>query len=276
PLWAVERIEIVPTAELGAFEDERDRLLDPARVLRDDDPTFVVLRVERRSRLYQPDLVLVEPSPMRGKVSHFLDEMREGSDLGKAKSCRRLRRYLRTSVGVNAPDETAIVLATMRETGYDPDRSRAHLDGCLSNEDIRAAVRSGFQWGSCESTAPCRLARTLADAWFSRRSIVQLTTAPLAVYDRVFTAGDREDIDPGAFVELFALQPSWETPVAESDTTAAFVGNVARGGQTRPARVRLSVSYDAGGQASPRITRVDLCDPAATTPECASSSPPGP
>jgi hypothetical protein len=272
-LWEIDRIELVPATDLARFDADHARLLDPRQVLSDGDPTFAVIRVERRNRLYDPNLVLVEPSAMRGKIGFFLDEMRESDDVDKVKSCRRLRRFLRTSVGLNPGDETAVVLAAMRETGYDPDRSQAHLEGCLSDEDIRAAVQSGFRWGSCDASAPCRLARAMADAWFGRRQLVPLTTAPLAIYDRVFSPGAREDVDPGEFLDLFVLQPSWDSPVPESDTTAAFRGVVSRGGQTRPARVRVSVTYGAAGQASPRITRVDLCDPAAVTPECGSSQP---
>jgi hypothetical protein len=265
PLWEVARIELVPAADLGRFEQDRDRLLDPTKVLADDDPTFVEIRVERRDHLYDPNLVLVEPSPMRGKIAFFLDEMREGNDLEKIKSCRRLRRFLRTTVGVNPADETTVVLAALRETGYDPDRSQAHLEGCLTDQDVRAARAAGFHWGSCESSAPCRLARTFADTWFARGSLVPITAAPIAVYDRVGGPGAREDVDPGAFLELLELQPSWEPPTGESDTTASFRGVVSRAGQARQARVRVSVSFDAA--AAPRITRVDLCDPAAA--ECA-------
>jgi hypothetical protein len=266
PLWELERIELVPASDLGRFEKDRDRLLDPKTVLRDDDPTFVVIRVERRDHLYDPALVLVEPSPMRAKITFFLDEMREGTDLEKIKSCRRLRRFLRTGVGVNPTDETTVVLAALRETGYDPDRSQAHLDGCLTDQDVRAARVAGFSWGSCESSAPCRLARTFADTWFARGSLAPFTAAPIAVYDHLGASGAREDIDPGAFPELFELQPSWAPPVAESETSASFRGVVSRGGQTHPARVRISVTFDAA--AAPRITRVDLCDPS-TTGECA-------
>jgi hypothetical protein len=161
----------------------------------------------------------------------------------------------------------------MRESGYDPDRSQAHLEGCLSDEDVRAAVQSGFRWGTCDASAPCRLARELADAWFGRRPLMPFTTAPLAIYDRVFSPGAREDVDPGEFCDLFVLQPSWETPVPESDTTAAFKGVVSRNGQTRPARVRVSVTYGPGSAPTPRIARVDLCDPAETTPECGAPAP---
>jgi hypothetical protein len=262
PLWEVERIELVAAPDLERFDRERIRLLDPTQILGDDDPTFVALRVQRRDHLYDPNLVLVDPSPMRGKIAFFLDEMREGSDLEKIKSCRRLRRTLRTSIGVNPADETTIVLAALRETGYDPDRSQAHLDGCLSDQDVRAARAAGFRWGSCEASAPCGLARTFAETWFARRSLVPIASAPLAVYDHVGGSGAREDIDPGAFGELFELQPSWDPPVGESDTTAAFRGVVSRDGQARPARVRLSVSFDA--QAAARVTRVELCDPAST------------
>src|SRR5262249_1882871 len=123
-LWEIDRIELVPAADLARFDAEHDQLLDPKRLLADGDPTFVVLPVDRRNRLYDPGLVLVEPSPMRTKITFFLDEMREGPDADKMKSCRRLRRFLRTSVGVNPPDETAVVLAALRETGYDPDKSQ--------------------------------------------------------------------------------------------------------------------------------------------------------
>jgi hypothetical protein len=273
PLWEIERIELVPASDLARFDADHDRLLDPKQVLSDSDPTFAVIHVERRNRLYDPNLVLVEPSAMRGKISFFLDEMRESNDVDKVKSCRRLRRYLRTSVGLNPGDETAVVLAAMRESGYDPDRSQAHLEGCLGDEDVRAAVQSGFRWGSCDASAPCRLARELADAWFGRRPLVPFTTAPLAIYDRVFSPGAREDVDPGEFCDLFVLQPSWETPVPESDTTAAFKGVVSRNGQTRPARVRVSVTYGPGSAPTPRIARVDLCDPAETTPECGAPAP---
>lgn len=261
PLWEIARIELVPVSDLAAFDEARDRLLDPTRPLRDDDPTFVEIRVDRRTRLYDPNLVLVAPSPMRDKIAIFLDEMREGNDLEKVKSCRRLRRYLRTSVGVNGADETTVVLAALRETGYDPDRAQAHLDGCLSEEEIRSARAAGFRWGSCHASAPCELARRFADAWFARRSLAPLTAAPLAVFDRVAGSGSREDVDPGQFIELFQLEPTWEPPVAESTTTASFVGVVARDGQSRRARVRLSVTWDERGAA--RVTRVDLCDPAA-------------
>jgi hypothetical protein len=273
PLWEIQRIELVPASDLAHFDADHDRLLDPKQVLGDSDPTFAVISVERRDRLYDPKLVLVEPSAMRGKISFFLDEMRESNDVDKVKSCLRLRRFLRTSVGLNPGDETAVVLAAMRESGYDPDRSQAHLEGCLSDEDVRTAVQSGFRWGSCDASAPCRLARELADAWFGRRALVPFTTAPLAIYDRVFSPGAREDVDPGEFSELFVLQPSWETPVPESDTTAAFKGVVSRGGQTRPARVLVSVTYGPGGDITPRITRVDLCDPATTIPECGAPAP---
>ncbi len=274
PLWEIERIELVPASDLERFEQDRARLLDPSQVLRDDDPTFVEIRVERRGRLYDPNLVLVDPSPMRGKIAFFLDEMRESNDVEKIESCRRLRRFLRTSVGVNPADETTVVLAALRETGYDPDRSRAHLDGCLTDQDVRAARSAGFRWGSCEASAPCGLARTFAETWFARRPLVAMTAAPLAVYDHVGGPGTREDVDPGAFVEDFELQPSWEQPVGESDTTASFRGVVTRAGQARPARVRVSVSYDA--QAAPRITRVELCDPAAATAGCVAAAPPAP
>jgi hypothetical protein len=263
PLWEVDRIELVPAADLARFDAERDQLLDPKRLLADGDPTFVVLRVDRRSRLYDPGLVLVEPSPMRTKIAFFLDEMREGTDAEKMKSCRRLRRYLRTSVGVNPPDETAVVLAALRETGYDPDRSQESRDGCLTDQDVRTARAAGLRWGSCDTSAACRVARTFAEAWFARQSLVPLTAAPLAVYDRVFGDGAREDVDPGAFLELVELQPSWDPPAAESDTTASFRATVARGGQTRPARVRVSLTYDP--QASPRIARLELCAPESTT-----------
>jgi hypothetical protein len=270
-LWEIDTIELVPSADLGRFDAQREQLLDPKRLLADDDPTFVVIRVDRRSRLYDPALVLVDPSPMRAKVAFFLDEMREGNDAEKMKSCRRLRRFLRTDVGVNPPDETAVVIAVLHESGYDPDRSQASRDGCLTDEDLRYARAAGFRWGSCDSTASCRLARTFAEAWFARQSLMPLTIAPLAVYDRVFGAGSREDVDPGAFLELVELQPSWEPPAAESDGTASFRGTVERGGQTRPARVRVSLGYDAQG--SPRITRVDLCTPDSTT-DCAPSPAP--
>lgn len=274
PLWTVERIEIVPSGDRARFDAERDRLLDPAQPLRDDDPTFVSLGVVRRARLYDPDLVLVEPSPMRTKIAHFLDELREGTDTEKAKTCRRLRRFLRTSVGVTPADETAVVLAAMRETGYDPDRSRAHLDGCLRDDDVRAALRAGFRWGSCDASTPCRLGRMLAEAWFGRRSLVPFTSAPLAVYDRLFAAGEREDVDPGEFLELFRLEPGWEPPQTESDETAAFRAVVVRGGSARPARVRVSLAWDAGGE-GPRIARVDLSDPDGAAPG-ASATLPGP
>jgi hypothetical protein len=123
PLWETARLELVPVSDLARFDKERDRLLDPATVPRDDDPTFVIIEVQRRDRLYDPNLVLNEPSPIRGKIATFLDEMREGGNVEKVKSCRRLRRHLRTTVGVNTADETTIVLAALRETGYDPDRS---------------------------------------------------------------------------------------------------------------------------------------------------------
>src|SRR5262245_10051812 len=277
PLWEIERIELVPASDLARFDADHDRLLDPKQVLSDSDPTFAVIHVERRDRLYDPNLVLVEPSAMRGKIGFFLDEMRESNDVDKVKSCRRLRRFLRTSVGLNPGDETAVVLAAMRETRYDPDRSQARPEGCLSDEDVRAAVQSGFRWGSCDASAPCRLARELADAWFGRRPLVPFTTAPLAIYDRVFSPGAREDVDPGEFSDLFVLQPSWKPPVPESDTTAAFQGVVSRGDQTRPARVRVSVTWGPPGgvqtDPSPRIARVDLCDPAATIPECGAPTP---
>jgi hypothetical protein len=265
-LWELDRIELVPAADLARFDANRDQLLDPKHLLADDDPTFVVIRVDRRSRLYDPALVLVDPSPMRGKVAFFVDEMREAGDAQKMKSCRRLRTFLRTEVGVNPPDETAVVIAVLHESGYDPDRSQASRDGCLTDEDLRSARAAGFRWGSCDSTASCRLARTFAEAWFARQSLMPLTIAPLAVYDRVFGAGSREDLDPGAFLELVELQPSWEPPAAESDGTASFRGTVERGGQTRPARVRVSLGYDAHG--APRVARVELCAPESTA-ECA-------
>lgn len=271
PLWAVERIEIVPSADRERFDAERARLLDPAQPLRDVDPTFVALRVVRRSRLYDPELVLVEPSPMRTKIAHFLDELREGTDAEKIKTCRRLRRFLRTTVGVTAPDETAVVLAAMRESGYDPDRSRAHVEGCLTDEDIRAALRAGFRWGSCEASAPCRLARLMAEAWFERRSLAALTVAPLAVYDHLFASGEREDIDPGEFLELFRLEPGWESPRAESAESALFAGTVVRDGAVRSARLRVSIAWDSEG-AGPRIARLDLLPPADASG--ADSSPP--
>jgi len=270
PLWEIDLIELVPATDLPRFDADRDRLLDPHQQLRDDDPTFVELRIERRSHLYDPNLVLVAPSPMRDKITFFLDEMREGTDAEKMKSCRRLRRFLRTSVGVNPTDETTVVLAALRETGYDPDRSQAHADDCLTDQDIRAARAAGFRWGSCEASAPCGLARTFAETWFARGSLVPISTAPLAVYDRVAGPGTREDIDPGAFAETFELQPSWEPPLGESDTTASFRGGIVRSGQARPARVRVSVTFDAA--ATPRITRVDLCDPG-TAGECAAPQP---
>jgi hypothetical protein len=273
PLWELDRIELVPASDLARFEKDRDRLLDPTKVLRDDDPTFVEIHVERRDHLYDPSLVLVEPSAMRGKIAFFLDEMRDGTDLEKIKSCRRLRRFLRTTVGVNPTDETTVVLAALRETGYDPDRSQAHLEGCLTDQDIRAARAAGFPWGSCESSAPCRLARTFADTWFARGSLVPVTAAPIAVYDHVGASGGREDIDPGAFTDLFELQPSWEPPVGESDTSASFRGVVLRAGHAHPTRVRVSVTFDAA--AAPRITRVDLCDPS-TTGACAPPAVAGP
>jgi hypothetical protein len=261
-LWEIDTIELVPAADLARFDAQREQLLDPKHLLADDDPTFVVIRVERRSRLYDPSLVLVDPSPMRAKVAFFLDEMRESNDAEKMRSCRRLRRFLRTEVGVNPADETAVVIAVLRESGYDPDRSQASRDGCLTDEDLRRARAGGSRWGSCDSTASCRLARAFAETWFARQSLVPLTIAPLAVYDHVFGAGSREDVDPGAFLEVVELQPSWEPPAAESDGTASFRGTVERGGQTRPARVRVSLGYDAQG--SPRITRVELCTPDST------------
>ncbi len=273
PLWELDRIELVPASDLARFEKERDRLLDPKTLLRDEDPTFVEIRVDRHDHLYDPSLVLVEPSAMRGKITFFLDEMREGTDVEKIKSCRRLRRFLRTSVGVNATDETTVVIAALREAGYDPDRSKAHLEGCLTDQDIRSARAAGLGWGSCDSSAPCRLARAFADAWFARASLVPITAAPIAVYDHVGSSGSREDVDPGAFAELLELQPSWDVPVGESDSTASFRAVVARDGQARPARVRVSISFDA--KASPRITRVDLCAPS-TTGGCAAPAPSAP
>ncbi len=274
PLWEVERIELVPAADLARFEAARDRLLDPAQTLADDDPTFVELRVVRRTHLYDPNLVLVDPSPMRGKVAFFLEEMQEGGDVDKMQSCRRLRRFLRTQVGVNAADETTVVLAALRETGFDPDRSQVDRTGCLSDQDVRAARAAGLRWGSCDASAPCGLARAFAETWFARRSLVAIAAAPLAVHDHVGGTGTREDVDPGAFLELFELQPSWEAPAGESDSTASFRGVVARDGQPRPARVRVSVTYVA--QAAPRITRVDLCDPAAAPQACGAAAPPVP
>jgi hypothetical protein len=94
--------------------------------------------------------------------------------------------------------------------------------------------------------------------------LTPLAAAPLAVYDRLGRDGTREDVDPGQFSELFQLEPGWEQPVATSDTTASLRGVVAREGQSRPARVRLSMTWEGG--AAPRVTRVDLCDPAA--PAC--------
>jgi hypothetical protein len=272
-LWELDRIELVSAADLARFDANREQLLDPTHLLADDDPTFVVIRVDRRSRLYDPALVLVEPSPMRAKVAFFLDEMREGGDAQKMKSCRRLRRFLRDDVGVNPVDETTVVIAVLREAGYDPDRSQVSRDGCLTDEDLRAARAAGLRWGSCDSTASCRLARTFADAWFARQPLAPLTIAPLAVYDRVFGTGAREDVDPGAFPELVELQPSWEPPAAESDGTASFRGTVARAAQARPVRVRVSLGWDAQG--APRIARVELCPPDSTG-ECAPAAPPQP
>ena len=74
---------------------------------------------------YDPNLVLNEPSPIRQKIAIFLDEMREGGNVEKVKSCRRLRRYLRTTVGVN----------TDRRDG---DRARRHA---------RDGLRPGSQPG---------------------------------------------------------------------------------------------------------------------------------
>ena len=68
----------------------------------------------------------------------------------KIGTCRRLRAFLQTELGLNSRDETAVVLGAMREGGYDPDRSRAHLRGCLTSEDIESARRAGFRWGSCD------------------------------------------------------------------------------------------------------------------------------
>src|SRR5262249_41791897 len=158
-LWELDRIELVPAADLARFDANREQLLDPKHLLADDDPTFVVIRVDRRSRLYDPALVLVDPSPMRAKVAFFLDEMREGNDAEKTKSCRRLRRFLRTDVGVNPPDETAVVIAVLHEAGYDPDQSQASRDGCLTDEDLRTAPGAGCRWGSCDRTAPRRRRR---------------------------------------------------------------------------------------------------------------------
>lgn len=273
PLWAVDRIEIVPSTERTRFASERERLLDRTASLRDDDPTFVVLRVIRRPRLYDPELVLVAPSPMRERIAHFLEELREGTDPEKVKTCRRLRRFLRTAVGVTPADETAVVLAAMRESGYDPDRSRLHTEGCLSDDDIRAAARRGFRWGSCEASAPCRLARALAETWFSRRALGPLLMAPLAVYDHVFAGGMREDIDPGEFPELFRLEPGWEPPQPESAESAQFLALVARGGTVRPARVRVSVVWDGEG-AAPRIARLDFLPEDVTTPAGHAPRPP--
>lgn len=261
PLWETARLELVPVNELKRFDKERDRLLDPDTVPRDDDPTFVIIDVQRRDRLYDPNLVLNEPSPIRQKIVTFLDEMREGGNVEKVKSCRRLRRFLRTTVGVNTVDETAIVLAAMRETGYDPDRSQAHLDGCFSDQDIRTARAAGFRWGSCSTSTACEVARTFAEAWFARRSLTTLSVAPLAVYDRLGHDGTREDVDPGQLAELLQLEPGWEQPAPTSDTTAALRGVVSRDGQARPARVRLSMTWDGG--TAPRVARVDVCDPAA-------------
>src|SRR4029077_20434805 len=179
PLWETARLELVPVSDLKRFDKERDRLLDPDTVPRDDDPTFVIIDVQRRDRLYDPNLVLNEPSPIRQKIGTFLDEMREGGNVEKVKSCRRLRRYLRTTVGVNTADETAIVLAAMRETGDNPERSQAHLDGCLSDQDIRTARAAGFRWGSCSTSTACEVARAFAEAWFARRSLTTLSAAPL-------------------------------------------------------------------------------------------------
>ena len=253
-LWELDRIELVSAADLARFDANREQLLDPKRLLADDDPTFVVIRVDRRSRLYDPQLVLVDPSPMRTKVAFFLDEMREGNDAQKMKSCRRLRRFLRSEVGVNPADETTVVIAVLREAGYDPDRSQASRDGCLSDEDLRAARAAGFRWGSCDDTASCRLARTFADAWFARQSLAPLTIAPLAVYDRVFGTGAREDVDPGAFLELVELQPSWEPPAAESDGTASFRATIVRA-RTGAARARARVARLRRPGGAPHRTR---------------------
>src|SRR5262249_1173342 len=149
-----------------------------------------------------------------------------------------------------------------------------------SDEDVRAAVASGFRWGSCDASAPCRLARELADAWFGRRPLVPFTTAPLAIYDRVFSPGAREDVDPGEFSELFVLQPSWKPHVPGAAAPAGFRGWVAGGDRPRPARGRVPGPWGPRGgphpAPPPRTARVALCDPAATAPECGAPTPPQP
>lgn len=262
PLWKASYLVIVPTQDIEGFRADQARLLSPDWDARPDDPTFVALRVDRKDQLFTPDLALGPSSPIRDKVSGFVRELKTVGDDEKVSVCRRLRSFLQTDLGLNAKDETAVVLGAMREGGYDPDRSRAHLRGCLSSDDIDAARRAGFRWGSCSDSTPCRLALGFADAWVGRKPLSGIAASPTSLYDHLFGSGTRRDDDPVGLTEDLTLFPNYALPSPEAAGTASLVGYLARaGGEARKARIVFCVSGEGEGA---RIDRIDLCD--ATTP----------
>ena len=235
-----------------------------------DDPTFVALRVDRKEELFTPDLALGPGSPIREKVSRYVNELKATGDDEKIGTCRRLRAFLQTELGLNSRDETAVVLGAMREGGYDPDRSRAHLRGCLTSEDIDSARRAGFRWGSCADSTACRLALAFADAWVGRKSFQGIATAPISWYDHLFETGARHDDDPSALAEDLTLFPNYALPTLESEGTASLIGYISRpGSEARKARVIFSATTDG------RIGRIDLCDATSVVAACLGVAVPG-
>ena len=270
PLWGAAYLVILPAQDIERFRADQERLMSPDWVPRPDDPTFVTLRVDRKDQLFTPDLALGPSSPIREKVSRYVNELKATGDDDKVGTCRRLRAFLQTDLGLNSKDETAVVLGAMREGGYDPDRSRAHLRGCLSSEDIDAARRDGFHWGSCNDSTACRLALAFADAWVSRKPFGSVAATPLSWYDHLFEPGTRRDDDPVRLAEDLTLFPNYALPTLESEGTASLIGYVARAGsEARKARIVFSATADG------RIGRLDLCDATAVSAECVGVAPPG-
>lgn len=271
PLWSAAYLVILPAQDIERFRADQNRLLSADWVPRGDDPTFVALRVDRKQELFTPDLALGPGSPIRDKVSRYVNELKATGDDEKISTCRRLRAYLQTELGLNSRDETAVVLGAMREGGYDPDRSRAHLRGCLTAEDIDTARRAGFRWGSCTDSIACRQALAFADAWVGRKSFQGIATAPLSWYDHLFGNGNRRDDDPSALAEDLTLFPNYALPTLESEGTASLIGFIARpGSEARKARVIFSATADG------RIGRIDLCDATTVTAACVGVPVPAP
>jgi len=233
PLWTVERIEIVRAATGRASTPKRDRLLEPAQPLRDDDPTFVSLAscgVRASTTRTCARRALADAH----EIAHFLDELRE-APTPERRNLRRLRRFLRTR-SADASRRGPPSCSPHARTGYDPDG--AERISTAASETTWGGTAHGFPLGQLRRVDPCRLGRMLR-AWFDAAPSCR-SRRLAAVYDRLSPRASART-STREFLDLFRLEPAGSPP--DESTKRAFRAVVVRAVSARPARVRVSLAW---------------------------------